>query len=130
MDIIKARAYVGPNIIATTPLVHLRVDVEGPQHWPDDDTDPRYTDALLRLLPGLAGHPGKSNEPNGFVVELRASPGLPLGYVVARIATELQRKDAMAGSWSASSIRRPAGSRTSSLAMTTPTSASWPGRSR
>ncbi len=93
MNIVKARAYVGPNVIATMPLVHLRADVEGPQHWPDDDTDPRYTDALLRLLPGLAGHPGESNEPNGFVAELRASPGLPLGYVVARVATELQRRD-------------------------------------
>ena len=93
MEVIKARAYVGPNIIAAAPLAHLRVELKGPQDWPDGDIASKSADALLHLLPGLSDHPDRSGEPKGFAAELRGSPGLPLCHVVARVATELQRQD-------------------------------------
>ncbi len=93
MEVIKARAYVGPNIIAAAPLAHLRVELKGPQDWPDGDIASKSADALLQLLPGLSDHPGRAGEPKGFAAELRGSSGLPLCYVVARVATELQRQD-------------------------------------
>ncbi|HIP78382.1 MAG TPA: hypothetical protein EYH07_07965, partial [Kiloniellaceae bacterium] len=91
MKILKARAYSGPNLVAAFPLVHLALLVEGPQNWPGDAEDPEITDSLIALLPGLAEHPDKSNQPGGFVAELRGGSDLPLGYVVARVATELLR---------------------------------------
>ncbi|MEO3427574.1 Mur ligase family protein [Pelagibius sp. CAU 1746] len=92
MRITKARAYAGPNEIAAIPLVHIRVTIEGPQSWPDDSVSPEPTKALLKLLPGLAEHPSITEEPGGFIAELRRPPGLPLAYVAGRIATELQRR--------------------------------------
>ncbi|WP_193368878.1 Mur ligase family protein [Pelagibius marinus] len=61
--------------------------------WPDDSISPEPTRALLKLLPGLADHPSTTEEPGGFVAELRRAPGLPLGYVSGRIASELQRRE-------------------------------------
>ena len=92
MKIIKARAYSGPNALAPQPLVHFRVDFGAAQIWPYGAPAPHGSDALLRLLPGLAEHPGSNDEPEAFVRELGNPPDLPLGYVVARVAVELQRQ--------------------------------------
>ncbi|WP_299394942.1 Mur ligase family protein [Pelagibius sp.] len=91
MKVLKTSAYVGPNIVAPVPGVHLRWTQEQPLHWPGQADDSACTERLLELLPGLYEHPGRGNEPGALAEHLRATPPLPLGYVIARIATELQR---------------------------------------
>ncbi len=91
MKVVKASAYVGPNIVAPVPGIHLQWTQERSLHWPTRGEDSACTERLLGLLPGLAEHPGRENEPRALAEHLRATPPLPLGYVIARIATELQR---------------------------------------
>lgn len=91
MIIQKARAYLGPNLLAAEPLAHIAVLVEGPAYWPNSQAGAEAAETLLALLPGLAEHPGRDNQARGFAAELRSFPQLPLGYVAARIAVELQR---------------------------------------
>ncbi|NIA67835.1 cyanophycin synthetase [Pelagibius litoralis] len=113
MKIIKARAYVGPNIIAPTPLVHLSVEIDGPECWPDGDIGRSCADALLKLMPGLTGHPGQSNQPNGFASDLATAKGPPLGHIAARVAVELQGLDR--SSTNPVGLRRKDGSRTADI---------------
>lgn len=91
MIIQKARAYLGPNLLAAEPLAHIAVRVEGPAYWPNSQAGSEAAEALLTLLPGLAEHPGRDNQAASFAADLRSFPQLPLGYVAARIAVELQR---------------------------------------
>jgi UDP-N-acetylmuramyl tripeptide synthase len=103
MKITRARAYVGPNVIAATPLVHLIVDPEGAEDWPGTSPAGAPSAALLRLLPGLGDHADRGGRAGSFAGELRSSAALPRAYVAARIAAELQR--------GAGEIVKPAGAR-------------------
>lgn len=91
MIIVRARAYVGPNIIAPHPLAHVTVTIEGKARWPGGSADAAASAALLQLLPGLARHPGDSGSGESFAKVLARAPGPPLGLVAARVASELQR---------------------------------------
>lgn len=93
MKITKLSAYVGPNIFTADPVVHLRLQDVPLQSWPGGADGREAREALLRLLPGLADHPGGEGQPKGFLTGLDRAPGLPLGQMIANIAVELQRQD-------------------------------------
>jgi cyanophycin synthetase len=98
LTILRAQAYMGANVIAAEPLAHLSLDYDGALLWPggegpgegDGEESAAAGAALLRLLPGLASHPGPDGRPGGFAALLKQAPDLPLARVIAQIAVELQ----------------------------------------
>ncbi|HMA14017.1 MAG TPA: Mur ligase family protein [Kiloniellaceae bacterium] len=107
MKIERARAYLGANVIAAAPLVHFVVRIDGNDRWPPGAEGARCSERLLRLLPGLAGHPGEA--PNeSFAARLARPPAMPLPWLAAEVASALLT--GLSGS------RKPAGARPDKLA--------------
>ena len=71
------------------PAVHLQVDLGLLEEFPTDLV-PGFTDALLRLLPGVGDHSCSRRKAGGFVERLHE--GTWLGHVAEHVALELQRQ--------------------------------------
>jgi cyanophycin synthetase len=89
LRILETRVYRGPNYWAYDKAVHLLVDLGSLEDWPTDAL-PGFTDALLRLLPGLVDHTCGVGRRGGFVERLRE--GTWLGHVAEHVALQLQRE--------------------------------------
>ena len=106
MNVEKARAYAGGNVIAAAPLIHFVVRIEGNDRWPPGAEGDGCSARLLRLLPGLADHPGEAAG-ESFAARLERAPAVPLALVAAEVASAL-----LAG---LSGSRKPAGARPDKL---------------
>ena len=67
MDVLETSVYVGPSLYAHFPVMRLRVDLGELERWSTTQLGPRFTDALLEALPGLAQHGCSYGEAGGFV---------------------------------------------------------------
>lgn len=91
MKIVHVQPYIGPNIYTPFPVIRLSLDMQGLEDWTSDRLGPRFGETLFALLPGLKQHNG-GTESVTLEHDLATPPGLPLGFVVARVAVELQRR--------------------------------------
>lgn len=107
MKVERARAYRGANVIAASPVVHFVVRIDGNDRWPPGAEGAGCSERLLRLLPGLAGHPGEAPG-ESFAARLARPPAVPLPWLAAEVASAL-----LAG---LSGSRKPAGARPDKLA--------------
>ncbi len=88
IEVVSARVLRGGSIWSYEPAIHMVVDLGALEEHPTN-TLPGFTDALVGLLPGLAGHTCSRDEPGGFVERLRE--GTWLGHVAEHVALELQQ---------------------------------------
>ena len=88
LRILSSRVYRGPNYWSYGPAVHLQVDLGVLEDWPTNRL-PGFTDALLRLLPGVGEHSCSRGKAGGFAERLHE--GTWLGHVGEHVALELQR---------------------------------------
>lgn len=91
MKISQIQSYIGPNTYMPQPVVRLSLDMQGLEAWTSDRLGPRFAAALFAVLPGLKQHSGAGGGGAGLEHDLVNPPGLPLGFVIARVAVELQR---------------------------------------
>ncbi len=89
LTILSTRVYRGPNYWSYDPAVHLQVDLGGLEEYPTNLL-PGFTDALLRLLPGVGDHSCSRRKTGGFAERLHE--GTWLGHVAEHVALELQRQ--------------------------------------
>ena len=89
LRILSSRVYRGPNYWSYGPAVHLQVDLGVLEDWPTNRL-PGFTDALLRLLPGVGEHSCSRGKAGGFAERLHE--GTWLGHVGEHVALELQRQ--------------------------------------
>ena len=89
LTILSSRVYRGPNYWSYDPAVHLQVDLGGLEEFPTNLL-PGFTDALLRLLPGVGDHSCSRRKTGGFAERLHE--GTWLGHVAEHVALELQRE--------------------------------------
>ncbi|RWD00615.1 MAG: cyanophycin synthetase, partial [Mesorhizobium sp.] len=82
-----ARVFRGPHLYSMTPMVRIQIDLGALEAFPTDKL-PGFTDDIVRLLPGLAGHGCSYGVAGGFV--RRMQEGTWLGHVVEHVALELQ----------------------------------------
>ena len=87
--ILESRVYRGPNIWSYEQAIHLVVDLGGLEDHPTNTID-GFTDSLLALLPGLAGHTCSRGVAGGFVERLRE--GTWLGHVTEHISLQVQKE--------------------------------------
>ncbi|NHN54873.1 cyanophycin synthetase [Calidifontibacter sp. DB0510] len=85
----SSRVYRGPNVWSYEQAIHLVVDLGSLEDFPTDRL-PGFTDALLRLLPGLESHTCSRGVRGGFVERLR--DGTWLGHVAEHVALQLQQE--------------------------------------
>ncbi|MEV0644012.1 cyanophycin synthetase [Phytomonospora sp. NPDC050363] len=86
MRIESAHRLRGPNRYLPRPVVTVRVELD--ELTERETTDhPGFTEALLAMLPGLAGHHCAGDRPGGFVKRLHG--GTYFGHVAEHIALEL-----------------------------------------
>ena len=90
MDVLETSVYVGPSLYAHFPVMRLRVDLGELERWSTTQLGPRFTDALLEALPGLAQHGCSYGEAGGFVRRMTEGEGTWLGHVLEHAAIELQ----------------------------------------
>jgi cyanophycin synthetase len=90
MDVLETSVYVGPSLYAHFPVMRLRVDLGELERWSTTRLGPRFTDALLEALPGLAQHGCSYGEAGGFVRRMTEDEGTWLGHVLEHVAIELQ----------------------------------------
>jgi cyanophycin synthetase len=79
--------YRGPHYYSHTPMVRVQIDLGRLEEWPTDRL-PGFTDALLKILPGVGRHRCSLKVRGGFEKRLRG--GTWLGHVAEHIALELQ----------------------------------------
>ncbi len=89
LAILESRVYRGPNIWSYEQAIHLVVDLGGLEDHPTNTID-GFTDSLLDLLPGLAGHTCSRGVAGGFVERLRE--GTWLGHVTEHISLQVQKE--------------------------------------
>jgi len=89
LSILESRVYRGPNIWSYEKAIHLIVDLGGLEDHPTNTID-GFTDRLLDLLPGLAGHTCSRGVAGGFVERLRE--GTWLGHVTEHISLQVQKE--------------------------------------
>ncbi len=89
LRVLSTRVYRGPNYWSYGPAVHLQVDLGVLEEFPTNLL-PGFTDALLRLLPGVGDHSCSRRKSGGFAERLHE--GTWLGHVSEHIALELQRQ--------------------------------------
>ena len=90
MRILDRSVYVGPSVYAHFPVIRLGIELGALEDWPTGRLGPRFTDALLALLPGLHAHTCSYGVPGGFVRRLTEGDGTWLGHVLEHVAIELQ----------------------------------------
>jgi cyanophycin synthetase len=79
--------YRGPHYYSHTPMIRIQLDLGRLEEWPTDRI-PGFTDALLRMLPGVGRHRCSLKVRGGF--EKRLREGTWLGHVAEHVALELQ----------------------------------------
>jgi cyanophycin synthetase len=89
MRILNRSVYVGPSQYARFPVIRLELDLGALEQWPTARLE-GFADALVRALPGLAGHGCSYGEPGGFLRRMREGEGTWLGHVLEHVAIELQ----------------------------------------
>jgi cyanophycin synthetase len=89
LKVLSTRVYRGPNYWSYGPAVHLQVDLGELEEYPTN-LIPGFTDALLRLLPGVGEHSCSRRKTGGFAERLHE--GTWLGHVTEHVALELQRQ--------------------------------------
>jgi cyanophycin synthetase len=87
MRVREARVFRGPHLFRHLPMIRIEVDLGALEDFPTDKL-PGFTDALVRILPGLAEHGCSYGETGGFVRRMRE--GTWLGHVAEHVALELQ----------------------------------------
>jgi cyanophycin synthetase len=87
MRVLERSVYRGPHLYSARPMIRIQVNLGALEKWPTDRL-PGFTERLLKLLPGLAGHGCSYQAPGGFV--RRLEEGTWLGHVIEHIALELQ----------------------------------------
>ncbi len=70
-------------------MTRIRVDLGELEHWPSNHI-PGFAEALLKVLPGLAGHACSCPDKGGFA--FRLAEGTWLGHVIEHVALELQAR--------------------------------------
>ncbi len=90
MRILEKAVYVGPSIYAHFPVIRLDIDLGPLEDWPTTRLGVEYTEALLRVLPGLREHGCSYGEPGGLLRRLAEDEGTWLGHVLEHVAIELQ----------------------------------------
>jgi cyanophycin synthetase len=88
LRIVEQRVYRGPNYWSYEPTIKLVVDLGVLEEWPTSKV-PGFTDRLLALVPGVAGHSCGTGRVGGFEGRLR--DGTWMGHVAEHIALQLQR---------------------------------------
>lgn len=87
MRVLEKSIYRGPHLYSATPMIRVQLDLGTLEAWPTHRL-PGFTDRLLELLPGLAGHGCSRRQAGGF--ESRLRDGTWLGHVAEHVALELQ----------------------------------------
>ncbi|HZG10015.1 MAG TPA: cyanophycin synthetase [Allosphingosinicella sp.] len=85
--VLEVGVYRGPHYYSHTPMVRVQVDLGRLEEFPTSRL-PGFTDALLKLLPGVGRHRCSLKVRGGF--EKRLKEGTWLGHVAEHIALELQ----------------------------------------
>ena len=93
LAVVDTRVYRGHNYWTRGPAINLLVDLGALEEWPTDRL-PKFPDALLERLPGLAEHacPSGSGRRNSGAFVERLREGTWLGHVTEHVALELQRE--------------------------------------
>jgi cyanophycin synthetase len=86
-NVIEVGVYRGPHYFSHTPMVRVQVDLGRLEEFPTSRL-PGFTDALLKLLPGVGRHRCSLKVRGGFEKRLKA--GTWLGHVAEHVALELQ----------------------------------------
>lgn len=89
LRVLERSVYSGPNLYSRRPMIRIRIDLGSLDDYPSDRL-PGFGDALVSLLPGLAGHGCSYGEPGGFL--RRLAEGTWLGHIIEHVAIELQRQ--------------------------------------
>src|SRR5687768_16490079 len=84
---LELRAFRGPNVYASTPMIFMRLDIGILEGWPSN-TIPNFVDRLLTDIPSLREHGCCFGEPGGFVKRLEM--GTWFGHILEHVAIELQ----------------------------------------
>ncbi|MEA3017883.1 MAG: cyanophycin synthetase [Sphingomonadales bacterium] len=79
--------YRGPHYYSHTPMIRIQLDLGRLEEWPTNRI-PGFTEALLRMLPGVGRHGCSLKVRGGF--EKRLRQGTWIGHVVEHVALELQ----------------------------------------
>jgi cyanophycin synthetase len=79
--------YRGPHYFSHTPMVRVQIDLGRLEEFPTNRL-PGFTDALLKLVPGVGRHRCSLKVRGGF--EKRLKEGTWLGHVAEHVALELQ----------------------------------------
>jgi cyanophycin synthetase len=87
MKILEKRIFRGRNIYSHSPVIRLRVDLEGHLDIPTCDIK-GFNHTLLKLLPGLANHHCSRGYAGGFMERLKE--GTYLSHVLEHVVIELQ----------------------------------------
>lgn len=87
MKILEKRVYRGRNIYSHSPVVRLKIDLEGYYDTPTCDIH-LFNERLLEMLPGLARHCCSRGYEGGF--RERLEEGTYLAHVLEHVALELQ----------------------------------------
>lgn len=106
MKVTATTVFLGPSIFARQRVIHHTVDLGPLGEWSPRRLGPAFAEALLAVLPGLAGHAGPDGEAGGFMRRLGERRGATLADVFAHAAVELQN---LAGAGIALGETRPAG---------------------
>jgi cyanophycin synthetase len=85
--VVEVGVYRGPHYYSHTPMVRVQVDLGRLEEFPTSRL-PGFTEALLKLLPGVGRHRCSLKVRGGF--EKRLKEGTWLGHVAEHIALELQ----------------------------------------
>ena len=83
----EVAVYRGPHYYSHTPMIRLQLDLGRLEEWPTNRI-PGFTEALLRIVPGVGRHGCSLRKRGGFETRLRE--GTWLGHVVEHVALELQ----------------------------------------
>ncbi|WBQ19148.1 cyanophycin synthetase [Sphingobium yanoikuyae] len=87
LHLLSRNIFRGPNVFGRRPMIRLQIDLGILEGWPTDRL-PDFRDALLTILPGLAGHGCSCRHEGGFA--RRLTEGTWLGHVIEHVALELQ----------------------------------------
>ncbi|HQA49006.1 MAG TPA: cyanophycin synthetase, partial [Bacillota bacterium] len=87
MKILEKRIYRGRNIYSHSPVIRLKVDLEGYSDIPTRDIE-KFNQTLVELLPGLANHHCSRGHAGGFLERL--GEGTYLSHVLEHVVIELQ----------------------------------------
>ncbi|MGI6698620.1 MAG: cyanophycin synthetase [Clostridia bacterium] len=87
MKILEKRIYRGRNIYSHSPVIRLKVDLEGHCDISTRDIE-NFNQTLVELLPGLANHHCSRGHAGGFLERL--GEGTYLSHVLEHVVIELQ----------------------------------------